>query len=289
MRSDYQIPPVSLALSGGGALGFAHIGVIKALQECAVPILEIAGTSFGAMVGAMAASGLSTDEMIRFSAEIDRSKALALFIPSLSKGGWTNGAALSELLRRQIPKQTFEACNIPLTTCSVCLETAQLTYFSQGDLISAILASTAIPAIFQPIQIGRFHYIDGGVLENIPLGAFAKTQQPVSIASDVLFSAGTRNEQATERPQGRFSARTIGIMALHTMLRDQSVKLIEKYKPDLALSLDLESFRIWEFWRGPEIIDAGYKQALPLIKQWTEHYLTAEKEKPPFWKRLFTN
>jgi NTE family protein len=155
-----------LVLSGGGARGVAHLGVLKALDEKGVSIGQISGTSAGAIIGALYAYGYKPDEILDIIAKTS-------FFSSL-KFAWTLKGLLSltglnDVLLKHIPENSFEILKIPLTVCATDIKRGRVEYFSKGELIPAILSSSCVPAVFDPYRFNGQLYLDGGILDNLPV------------------------------------------------------------------------------------------------------------------------
>jgi NTE family protein len=155
-----------LVLSGGGARGFAHLGVLKALKEFNIRIDRISGTSAGSIVGALYAYGYSPDEIVDI---ITRAGFIKSVRPAWSWTGFLKLNGFKELLRHHLPENSFEALKIPLTIAATDIQHGRTCYFSQGELITPIIASSSIPALFEPVQFRGNVYVDGGILNNLPV------------------------------------------------------------------------------------------------------------------------
>ncbi|WP_438961919.1 patatin-like phospholipase family protein [Nonlabens sp.] len=157
---------IGLALSGGGAKGIAHAGVIKALKERNIQISKISGTSAGALIGVLYAAGLE-DEVI-----YDFFKSSNLFSPSkfaFGQPGFIKSNVFMNHLNSFIPQDSFESLSIPLVVTATDLNNASSKVFDKGELYLPILASAAFPGVFTPVNIGNNTYVDGGVLNNFPI------------------------------------------------------------------------------------------------------------------------
>lgn len=152
-------------LSGGGARGVAHIGVLKALEEHGIRPSVISGTSAGAIVGALYAAGHSPDKVMEL---IKETSFLFSVRPSMSFTGILKMDAMEELLKEHIPGD-FSNLKIPLTIGTTDLVHGKTVFFSSGELIKPILASACIPVLFKPVEISGTKYIDGGILNNLPV------------------------------------------------------------------------------------------------------------------------
>lgn len=156
---------VAVVLSGGGMRGAAHIGFLKALSEQGLTPDYIAGSSAGALVGALYAGGHSFSEMLDFF----RSVPLFSFSTfSLMKPGWLNSDSYSYYLKEHLNILNFEDLKTNLIVATTSLENGEIKYFDQGGLIKPLLATAALPPIFTPVDIDGHLYIDGGILNNFP-------------------------------------------------------------------------------------------------------------------------
>jgi NTE family protein len=156
---------IGLVLSGGGARGISHIGVLKGLDELGVKVEVLAGTSAGSIVGSLYAYGYTPDQIIT---EVLATKLFRSMRPAWTWTGLLSLEALASSLVKLIPENSFDSLKIPLTIAATEIRKGRPEYFSSGDLIPAILASCCIPAVFNPIQINGGVYVDGGLMDNLP-------------------------------------------------------------------------------------------------------------------------
>jgi NTE family protein len=155
-----------LVLSGGGARGICHLGVIKALEEFGITIDYISGTSAGTITGCLYSYGYKPDEILQMISSASFVKTLKL------AWAWTGLLSLDglrDLLLKFIPENSFDALKIPVTIAATEIRKGKIDYFTQGELIPAILASSCIPVVFNPIQYNGGLYVDGGILDNLPV------------------------------------------------------------------------------------------------------------------------
>ena len=157
---------IGLALSGGGARGIAHLGIIKALEENGIQFSHLSGASAGAIIGALYAYGYSPDEVLEIIAKTTFIKAVR---PAWMKTGLLKLDALGELLEKYMPENSFESLKIPTTIAATEIQKGKAIYFSQGELIKPILASSSIPVIFDPVRFNGYTLVDGGILDNLPV------------------------------------------------------------------------------------------------------------------------
>ena len=158
-------PTLGLALSGGGARGIAQIGVVQALRERGLVPDVIAGSSSGAIVGALTAAGHSTETMLDFFAT---RSPFRLQMVTMRKAGIIDTAKVVASFREYFPDDSFEALGTRLFLTATDIANARLTIFESGPLIQAILASCSMPMVFTPTEIDGRWYIDGGVINNFP-------------------------------------------------------------------------------------------------------------------------
>lgn len=155
---------VGITLSGGGLRGVGHLGVLQALDEMEITINEIVGVSSGSIMGAMYAQGYAPKETL----EILKSAKLLRFVrPKLSRG-LLNIEKLEPLLLKYLPHNSFEQLNIPLTVAASDIHLGELVYFTEGNLIKPLMASSCIPVMFSPIHYNDRVLVDGGLVNNMP-------------------------------------------------------------------------------------------------------------------------
>ncbi len=167
---------IGLALSGGGVRGIAHIGALKALEEHQLAPSQIAGTSAGAIVGGLYASGCSPDEILEFFKSVN---PFSITNYAVNKPGFVNTEKLHSLFKEFLPEDSFESLNIPLSITATNVLDGSLKIFREGPLIDAILASAAFPGIFTPVKIEDNYYVDGGTLNNFPVDLVKKDTDKV--------------------------------------------------------------------------------------------------------------
>jgi NTE family protein len=157
---------IGLVLSGGGARGFAHLGALKALEELEVKIDMISGTSAGSIAGALYAHGYDPQEIFNI---ISKAGLLKSVRPAWSWTGLLSLDGFKELLKKYLPENSFESLKLPLTIAATEIQYGKTIYFSEGELITPIIASSSIPALFNPVHFKENIFIDGGILDNFPV------------------------------------------------------------------------------------------------------------------------
>lgn len=156
---------IGLVLSGGGARGISHIGVLKGLEELGVEVSVMAGTSAGSIVGSLYSYGYTPDQII---AEILATKLFRSMRPAWTWTGLLSLEALASSIKKLIPENDFSALKIPMTIAATEIRKGRPEYFSTGELITPLLASCCVPAVFNPISINGGLYVDGGLMDNLP-------------------------------------------------------------------------------------------------------------------------
>ena len=154
-----------LVLSGGGARGISHIGVIKALEELGLKFDCLSGTSAGSIVASLYAAGYNPDQLLEMIISTSFFKSVR---PAWTLTGLLSLERLRDVLIKYLPENSFESLKIPVTICATDIIKGKPDYFSKGELIPAILASCCVPAVFNPVQINGNVYVDGGLMDNLP-------------------------------------------------------------------------------------------------------------------------
>ncbi len=156
---------IGLALSGGGARGVAHAGVLKALEEMDVHCACLSGTSAGSIVAALYAYGYSPDEIFSIVKKVSVFRSVR---PAWAWSGLLTMEGLRDLLMEYMPENSFSKLKMPLIIAATDIRRGAIHYFKEGDLIPAILASCTIPVVFNPLPYNGGLYVDGGLLDNLP-------------------------------------------------------------------------------------------------------------------------
>ena len=165
-ETNHNAYKLGLALSGGGAKGFAHIGVFRLLEECGLKPDIIVGTSVGSLMGALFADGYTSDEIKELFTGREFSEFAQLQIP---KSGLFDSKRFRYFLRRHLRAKTFEELKTPLVVVATDLDNGESHEFRSGPIVEAVTASCSIPIIFSPVVINGVHYVDGGLFHNFPV------------------------------------------------------------------------------------------------------------------------
>jgi NTE family protein len=247
---------IGLALSGGAARGFAHLGVLKVLTEHNIPIDFIAGTSAGSFAGAAFASGLSIAEIVTMSRKISWFRMSGL---SFSPKGLLSNAALGAFINEHFPIRKFEDLPIPYAAVACDLETGkEVILRDRGDLATAVRASCAIPGVFVPVEYEGKRLIDGGVVSNVPTKAVRKLGAEIIIAVDVLASGATYWGSPST---------LLGIFFQSAMMLLRAASKAHHYRADIVIIPNIAHLRPDEIGKMDEFIKAGENAALEKIDE----------------------
>ncbi|WP_256002001.1 patatin-like phospholipase family protein [Pedobacter deserti] len=194
-KKDEPKPIIGLTLSGGGLRGIAHIGVLKALEEHGIKPDLLSGTSAGAVIGAFYSSGYTPDEMLAIALKTSFFSPYAL---RLRTSGIFDTGFLVALFKTHMPHNDFASLRIPLYVGVTELVSGKPIYLSKGNLDTALLASTSIPFLFPSVRINEKIYVDGGILDNLPIAPI-KNQCTMLIGSHVNSIAHEKPEKLVGR------------------------------------------------------------------------------------------
>jgi NTE family protein len=265
---------IGLALGAGGARGLAHIGALRAMEEAGLEPVAVAGTSMGAIVGALIAAGLDAERITDMIT--DRSR---LTLPSPGhRGGLIGHHHLIEAVCRDLPDR-IESLRLPFTAVAVDISRGEAVGLDRGLLEPALAATVALPGLLEPVEIGGRYLVDGGVLNAVPVDVVrGMTQEPV-IAIDVTPARSRKLQFDKSAPLWqRFQERltlkrrplTVDVI-LKSFDIAQSALTIEQLRqcpPDIHVRVDLDpTVRIEDFHRHEEVIEAGYRSTREALEE----------------------
>jgi NTE family protein len=264
---------VVLVLSGGGMKAMTQVGVFRALGELGVAPAEIVATSAGALVGALIASGLSYEAMVPRVFGIRRRELatlarLSVLVQGLSSPSVLKPQPLRSLVTRLLPVDDFRALRIPLRVTAVDVDSGELVVFgAAGDtecsLVDAVLASLALPLYLPPVRIGGRRYMDGGVLQVLPLAVAARIPADLVVAVDV---GPVREAPPPGVPRGP------ALLAAHdramaVAMAEQRSRAVDAWRSDperaplVLVEPAVDRHGTFAFDRTAEFIEAGYRAA----------------------------
>jgi len=253
-NKESKAPPkgLGIALSGGSARGFAHIGVLKALEEHGVEPQIIAGTSMGSLVGVLYASGLKPSEIQEI---VNKEPILKMVRPGWGKNGMFKISALSKLLNKHISKNDFSILKKPFCLSVSNINKGVKEIISKGTLFEYVEASCAVPVIFTPKVINGTTYIDGGMYSNLPSEAI-RSKCKILIGVHVNYIGEIKSFNGITEIAERAFSLSIGENVKPAM--DICDFLIDPPK--------MVEYSFWDFDKADEIIKTGYDFTLEMIK-----------------------
>jgi predicted acylesterase/phospholipase RssA/CRP-like cAMP-binding protein len=271
-----------LVFGGGGARGFAHVGVRQAMTELGIPIDMVGGTSIGSAIGVGAAMRLPQDEYVDMIERLFRG-LLDYTIPVVSL---VKGEAITAAIEAACGGWQIEDLWLPFFAVSTNLTKSIEVVHRRGDLVHAIRASVSIPGVMPPVPLGDDLLVDGGVLNNLPADIMRRDiEEGTVIAVDVAPPTGPRAKgdlalsvsgwEALRSRSGRGRASYPGItaMLMRTMIAGsmrERAKVIARGDADLHLDLDLRGVSLLDFENVRPVVAAGYEAAMPRLEAWLE-------------------
>lgn len=244
---------IGLALSGGGIRGISHLGVLKALNEAGIFPWKVSGTSAGAIVGAMYCQGYSPEEVLKIIVETNYFRFMR---PAISWKGILKMDSLGQLLKNYLPHNDFTKLKTPLAVAATDIRKGKVVYFDEGELIKPILASSCIPGMFVPIQIKDKYFVDGGVLNNLPV-------EPLDGVCEVVIGVNCNHlpEESNFNNMKSLIERSV-IMSMNYNVYSR------KSKCDYFIeSPGLGKYGVFDIKKAPQLFQAGYDQTLKIMEE----------------------
>ena len=252
-----KAPKLGLALGGGAARGFAHIGVIQVLEENGIQPDMVVGTSAGSLVAAFYASGKTGAQLQWLADSMDESQLTDWTVPFFSRG-MLRGEALGRYVNSQLNGAKIEDLKIPLGIVATDLQTGDGILFRRGDIATAVRASSAVPSVFEPVRIGNKDYVDGGLVSPVPVRYARQMGAEIVIAVDI----SSRPEDAKTTDMLKVLLQTFSIMG-------KSISQLEMAQAEVVVRPALPDVGSAEFTARKKSIEAGraaMKLALPALK-----------------------
>jgi len=244
---------IGVALGGGAAKGFAHIGVLKMLEANGFAPDVIAGTSAGSVVGALYASGMNAFELQEKSVALDESSLRDL---QWSTSGLVKGQKLQDYVNAQVQNQPIEKLKKPFVAISTRLEDGKRTVFARGNTGQAVRASSSIPGVFEPVRIGAQHYVDGGVVSPVPVDAARELGADIVIAVDI-----------SDKPRGQKPGNLLGTMSQSLTIMGHQLGQAELTRADITVRPKVLDIGPSDFSQRTQAIVEGEKAALAAMPQ----------------------
>ncbi len=249
------LPRIGLALGGGAARGFAHVGVIQVLEEAGIRPVLVSGTSAGSLVAALYASG-KTGAQLQHIAETMEEATIADWTLQVFTRGALRGEALAKYVNAQVGQKPIEAMPMPLGIVATDLNSGNDIVFQRGDTGTAVRASSAVPAVFQPVKIGNREYVDGGLVSPVPVRAAKKMGAELIIAVDI-----------SSPPEAASASGTLEILLQTFTIMGKSINSLELQGADVVIRPQLLGISSADFGARKRSIEAGRKAMLAALPQ----------------------
>ncbi len=244
---------VALVLAGGGARGVAHIGAIEELERRGFEIAAVAGTSMGALVGGMYASGHLT-AFKEWMCTLDKYKVFGLVDFALSSEGLVKGDRVIKAMQELVPDVRIEQMPVPFAAVAADLLTGREVVLDHGGLYDAIRASISIPSVFRPVHRDGMVLIDGGTVNPLPLNRVRREEGDLLVAVDVSAPFGA---DPTTRANASLNYYKVLIASSQIMQQHITQLMCRLYRPDVLVQMPADSYGMFEFYRSAELIEAG--------------------------------
>ena len=246
---------IGLALGGGAARGFAHVGVIQVLEEARLHPQLVTGTSAGSLVAALYASGKNSQELRRVAETMEEAEITDWMMPILNRGA-LRGEALAKYVNTQVGGKSIEQMKIPLGIVATDLRTGEAVTFRRGNTGSAVRASSAVPAVFQPVRIGEREYVDGGLVSPVPVKQAREMGANFVIAVDI-----------SSDPEGNPAGDTFQILMQTFAIMGKSINTLALREAEFVVRPPLSGVKSADFGARRRSIEAGRSVMLAMLPQ----------------------
>ena len=264
---------IALALGGGAARGWAHIGVLRALDEAEIEVGMIAGTSIGALVGGCYLAG-KLDELEAFARSLTMRRIASLLDLTIGGGGLLGGMRLTKRMQEHLEGLMVEDLPKPFVAVASELNSGHEVWIDGGNLITALRASYALPGIFEPVKCNNRTLIDGALVNPVPVSVCRAYEQPlvmaVNLQYDVFGRSAVVKHRASELPDSlaeppkdhhKVGLTSVMVQAFNIIQDRISRARLAGDPPDLALHPRVNEIGLSEFHKAGEAIDRGYEEA----------------------------
>ena len=267
---------LALALGGGAARGWAHIGVLRALDEAGIEVGMIAGTSIGALVGGCYLAG-KLDELESFARSLTMRRIAGLLDLTIGGGGLLGGMRLTKRMQEHLEGLSIDDLARPFVAVATELHTGHEVWISSGSLITALRASYALPGIFEPVTCNNRTLVDGALVNPVPTSVCRAYEQPLVVAVNLNYdifgrSAVVKHSASFQpiEPKAKLKEQHLGLPGVMVQAFNIIQERISRARlagdpPDLALHPRLSDIGLSEFHRAGEAIDRGYAETMNQI------------------------
>ena len=256
---------IGIALGGGAAKGFAHIGVLKMLEANGFAPAVVAGTSAGSVVGALYASGMDAFALQEKAVALDEASIRDL---QWSSGGLVLGQKLEDYVNAQVQGRPLERLAKPFVAVATRLEDGQRTVFARGNTGQAVRASSSIPGVFQSVAIGKYHFVDGGITSPVPVDAAR------ALGADLVVAVDISNKARGKTPEG-----LLGALGQSIAIMGQKLGQAELARADVVVRPQVLDMGATAFDQRASAILEGEKAALAAMPQLRERAARLQAER----------
>ncbi len=263
---------VALALAGGGARGVAHIGAIEELERQGFEIAAVSGTSMGALVGGVYASG-HLEAFREWMCKLDRYRVFSLVDFALSSEGLVKGDRVIRAMQRMVPDVRIEELDIPFAAVAADMLTGREVVLDSGGLYDAIRASISIPSVFRPVHRDGMVLIDGGTVNPLPVNRVRREPGDLLVAVDVSAPFG-----ADPVLRSRLSVNYYKMLVASSQIMQQHITqlMCRICPPDVRVELPADSYGMFEFYRSKELVEAGRRATRTALERYFADHSDAE-------------
>lgn len=264
---DPASPKIGLALGGGAALGWAHIGVIRALDEAGVDVDIIAGTSIGAIIGAALAAG-KVDEIEEIARSVNVGTILKFLDPSLKRGAILGGRKIRKILDAHFGGLRMENLARPFAVTASDLKTGEGVVISEGPVTDALMASIAVPVLFKPVEMNGHLLADGGLFEPVPARTVRQIGAERVIAVDLMSDYTSRVKRLRKSDRLPVAANlSIARASAYFLLKSYSQASLALSPPDVIIAPKIGHIDSANFARADQLIAEGRRVTEAAIDQ----------------------
>jgi NTE family protein len=253
-----RLPVIGLALGGGAARGFAHVGVIQVLEEAGIKPQLVVGTSAGSLVATLYASGKNGAQLQQVAETMEEGAITDWTLPLFNRG-LLRGEALARFVNTQVKHRLIEDMPLPLGVVATDLNSGQGVLFRRGDAGTAVRASSAVPAVFLPVRIGEHEYVDGGLVAPVPVRYARDMGAELVIAVDISSIA-----------EGNQTADQLQVLLQTFTIMGKSINSHELKQAEVVVRPALAGSKSTDFAARKKVIEAGrvaMQQALPQLRR----------------------
>lgn len=255
---------IALVLGAGASKGFAHIGVIKVLENNKIPVHMVVGTSAGSFVGSFYAYGFNAYQLQKIALEIKKTDIVDLIFPD---NGFILGAKLETFVNKMLNNTIMEKLKIPFYAVATDIQTGEEIVFGKGNTGTAVRASCSIPGVFTPVKIGNKFYVDGGVVSPVAVDAAKR------LGADVVIAVDISSDHQSPPPQT-----TIETLLQSVNIMYSKLALSQLAKADVVIKPKVGHIASYDFEKRHEAIMEGEKAAIEALPKINEIISTLKNE-----------